>query len=79
MVERNNPLSEANKKAKETSQDELLSEMVEYLSPINQNILDNAVSQWYQIIFQKRFSELDEGHQLKLVESFAIANKKGLE
>lgn len=77
--DRNNPLSEACKEAEAKTQDELLAEMVDFLSPINQNLLDNAVAQWYQIIYQKRFNELDEQHKLQLVEEFALADKKGLD
>lgn len=79
FIDRHNPESHAHKQAVKKSQDDLTAEMVKYLSPINTNLLDNAVAQWFQGIYNKRYNELDEDHQLEVAEQFAIATKKGLE
>lgn len=79
FIDRHNPDSDAYKQAVKKSQDDLADEMVKYLSPINTNLLDNAVAQWFQTIYTKRYDKLDDEHQLEVVEQFAVATKKGLE
>ncbi|TSA08448.1 MAG: hypothetical protein D4R79_15300 [Comamonadaceae bacterium] len=79
VFDRNNPMSAASKAAKARSQDTLVADLVRLMAPINQGLLDEAVSQWFRKTYSKRFEELDEARQLELVTRFATANKLPLE
>lgn len=78
-LDRNNPLSDASKRARKAAMATLRNEMVERLAPIDQRWLDVAVSGWFQKVYQKRLDELSEEEQIKVVEGFANATKKSPE
>lgn len=79
MLDRNNPLSDASKRARKAAMATLRNEMVERLAPVDQRWLDVAVSGWFQNVYQKRLGELSEEEQIKVVEGFANATKKSPE
>jgi NurA-like 5'-3' nuclease len=75
-VDRNNPMSAAITQAKKTAGETLRKEMIERLAPIDQRVLDEAVSQWFRKVYQQRFADLDETEQLAVVTGFATTVKK---
>ncbi len=75
-VDRNNPMSAAIMQAKKTAGETLRKEMIERLAPIDQRVLDEAVSQWFRKVYQQRFTDLDEAEQLAVVTGFATTVKK---
>lgn len=79
LVAKNNPLSTKSKEASTKAQNMLAQSMVEYLAPINQALLDVAVGQWFQKVYQDRFESLDDEHKLEVVEQFAITRKKSID
>lgn len=79
LVDKNLPNSVARKAAEGRAQDALINDMVSLMAPINQNLLDEAVAQWFRKVYAKRFEELDELWKIELVNRFATANKKPLE
>lgn len=54
-------------------------ELIINMSSINQGLLDEAVSQWFRIVYQQRFEQLGEAEQLEVRTAFATATKKPLE
>lgn len=64
----------ADQNAANTARDEL----IKYMSPINQGLLDEAVALWFRKVYQLRFELLDEGMKLEVITGFATATKKGL-
>ena len=79
LVDKNLPNSDARKAAEGRAQDALINDMVSLMAPINQNLLDEAVAQWFRKVYAKRFEELDELWKIELVNRFATAHKKPLE
>lgn len=78
--DRNNPMSEAHKKANGMARRILIDELVAHMAPINQALLEPAVSQWYGKMYQKQFSELsNETDQLEVITKFAVAHKKTID
>jgi hypothetical protein len=75
-VDRNNPMSAASTQAKKTAGETLRKEMIERLAPIDQRVLDEAVSQWFRKVYQQRLTDLDETEQLAVVTGFATTAKK---
>lgn len=76
VIDRENPMSAANKQAKKSARETLRKEMIEHLAPIDHRALDEAVSQWFRKVYQQRFTELDETEQLAVITGFATTVKK---
>jgi len=80
MVERNLSSSGARTTANGKARRVLIDELVAHMAPINQAILEPAVSQWFGKVYQKQFSELsNETDQLDVVTRFATAIKRAVE
>ena len=80
MVERNLSSSGARTTANGKARRVLIDELVAHMAPINQAILEPAVSQWFGKVYQKQFSELsNETDQLEVVTRFATAIKRAVE
>lgn len=77
-IHRHNPTTNAYKNAEQTAANTARYELIEYMSPINQGLLDEAVALWFRKVYQLRFELLDEGRQFEVMTGFAIATKKGL-
>lgn len=78
--DRKNPYSGARTTANGKARRVLIDELVAHMAPINQAILEPAVSQWFGKVYQKQFSELsNETDQLEVVTRFATAIKRGVE
>lgn len=75
-LDRMNPASSSHKQARKTAMETLRKEMIERLAPIDQRMLDEAVSQWFRKVYQQRFVALDEEEQLAVVTGFATTVKK---
>ncbi|TLM69248.1 MAG: hypothetical protein FDZ69_00310 [Deltaproteobacteria bacterium] len=54
-------------------------ELIKYLSPINQGLLDEAVLQLFRKVYQSGFERLNEDDQFEVVKAFATATKRPLE
>ena len=78
-IDRHNPLAKAHKTALTSAQDALVNILITQLSIIDTRLLDDAVSEWYRKVFSNRFASLEEAHQLKVVEGFAISTKRAPE
>ena len=80
MVDRNFSGSGARTTANGKARRVLIDELVAHMAPINQAILEPAVSQWFGKVYQNQFSELsNETDQLEVVTRFATAIKRGVE
>lgn len=80
MVDRNISGSGARTTANGKARRVLIDELVAHMAPINQAILEPAVSQWFGKVYQKQFSELsNETDQLEVVTKFATAIKRAVE
>ena len=80
MVERNLSSSGARTTANGKARRVLIDELVAHMAPINQAILEPAVSQWFGKVYQKQFSKLsNETDQLEVVTRFATAIKRAVE
>lgn len=80
MVDRNFSGSGARTTANGKARRVLIDELVAHMAPINQAILEPAVSQWFGKVYQKQFLELsNETDQLEVVTRFATAIKRGVE
>ena len=80
MVERNLSSSGSRTTANGKARRVLIDELVAHMAPINQAILEPAVSQWFGKVYQKQFSELsNETDQLEVVTRFATAIKRAVE
>ena len=80
MVDRNISVSGARTTANGRARRVLIDELVAHMAPINQAILEPAVSQWFGKVYQKQFSELsNETDQLEVVTRFATAIKRAVE
>lgn len=75
-LDRHNRFSDAYKGAEERAMNELDRLLISKMAPINQSVLDDAVSTWYRKIFQDRFDSLNEAHKLKVVTAFAASDKR---
>ena len=76
--DRNNPLSVAYVKAQKDASATLRDEMIKFMAPIDQGLLDVAVSQWLQTIYMDRLNALAKDDQARAVEGFAKTIKKSL-
>jgi hypothetical protein len=77
ILDRSNPASEARKKANGISRRILIDELIAHMAPINQALLEPAVSQWFGKVYQKQYSELsNETDQLEVIQKFATVHKK---
>jgi len=54
-------------------------ELIEYLSTINQGLLDEAVLQLFRKVYQSGFERLNEDDQFEVVKAFATATKRQME
>jgi len=80
MVERNLSSSGARTTANGKARRVLIDELVAHMAPINQAILEPAVSQWFGKVYQKQFLKLsNETDQLEVVTRFATAIKRAVE
>lgn len=78
-LDKNIPMSEARTNAIKKARQIFRDELIKYMSKINQNLLDEAVRQWFGKVYQARFDELDgEKEQLTVIKAFAFASKKPL-
>ncbi|MDP3087607.1 MAG: hypothetical protein Q8M99_05405 [Methylotenera sp.] len=75
IADRHNPISDANKKAINVTNEIIRDDLIRYMSKINQGALDEAVGQWFRKVYQDRFERLDDDEKLKVVNGFAFASK----
>lgn len=79
-IDRKNPLSDAYKKAIKRTDETVRSDLIKYMSRINQGLLDEAVGQWFRKVYQDRFEKLtNENEQLEVLKGFAFASKYSVE
>lgn len=71
------PLTNDYKNAEQIAANTARDELIKYMSPINQGLLDEAVALWFRKVYQLRFELLDEGRKLEVITGFATATKKG--
>jgi hypothetical protein len=80
QLDRNNPFSQANLGAKQKAQQILQTDMVRLLAPIDQGLLDLAVSDWFRKVYQQRFETLtDDAAKLAVVTGFSMTPKTSVE
>ncbi len=73
----NLPMSGAKSNARRTAHVKLRQQMIDHMAYIDQSLLDLAVSQWFQMVYQDRLGELeDKEDKLAVVREFANAVKK---
>lgn len=78
-VDRINPLSGANKEAVSRARQELKANLLRFMAPINQSLLDEAVLIWYRKRLERYMAELGEEQlQAEVVYAFATAKKQEL-
>lgn len=76
-IDRNNPLSAPYKAATQQAKIQLKDDLIRYMAPINQSVLEEAVGTWFRKKFERAFNELgDEQLQSDLVFAFATAERQ---
>jgi len=76
-IDRLNPLSAPHKAAIFQAQTQLKGDLIRYMAPINQSMLDEAVGTWFRKKFERAFNEMgDEQIQADLVLAFATADRQ---
>jgi hypothetical protein len=72
-------MSGANKEAVSRARQELKDDLLRFMAPINQSLLDEAVLIWYRKRLERYMLELsDEQLQAEVVYAFATAKKQEL-
>lgn len=76
-IDRLNPLSAPYKAATLQAKTQLKGDLVRYMAPINQSMLDEAVGTWFRKRFERAFNELDDEQiQSEVVFAFATAERQ---
>lgn len=77
-LDRRNRYASANVNARAAAMEHAAAQLAKQLASIDTRLLDEAVATRYRMVFQSRFAELDEPHQLMVVEHFAKTAKRPL-
>lgn len=76
-IDRLNPLSAPYKAATLQAKTQLKGDLIRYMAPINQSMLDEAVGTWFRKKFERAFNDLDDEQiQSEVVFAFATAERQ---
>lgn len=72
------PITNSGKDANRLTSETVRSELIRFMAPIHQGLLDEAVAQLFRKIYQSRFDKLNKDDQLAVVEGFVTTPKQPL-